>query len=98
MWIYKDGIEIERKEFDDNGDIIPNRESMCFVERNKLEKSNLHIFAHTTTKYLNWVVKDMSTGEYVFTSDSNSECKQWIETGDVAVSYTHLTLPTKRIV
>ena len=70
----------EQKEFDDNGELIENRESRCYVERDELRKSNLQIYNTTIiSPHLKYVVIDMSTREYVFTSDSRSECEQWIE-------------------
>ena len=76
---YKEGVEIERKEFDEEGNLLKNNESICYVERDKLIKSNLRQFASFEVKDLEWVVKDMSTNTIVFTSDSYSECEQWMK-------------------
>ena len=77
--IWKDGIEISRKSYDENGNEKEQRKNICYVERDKLNVENLTIFANfNPTKYLGWYVMDMSSKTVVFTSDSNSECEQWI--------------------
>jgi len=60
------------------GKLIKKRDSICYVERDKLLKKNLNIFGSLSKDHLEWVVMDMSSRTFVFTSDSNSECKKWI--------------------
>lgn len=60
------------------GKLIRKRNSICYVERDKLLKKNLNIFGSLSKDHLEWVVMDMSSRTFVFTSDSNSECKKWI--------------------
>ena len=60
------------------GKLIKKRDSICYVERDNLLKKNLNIFGSLSRDHLEWVVMDMSSRTFVFTSDSNSECKKWI--------------------
>ena len=60
------------------GKLIKKRDSICYVERDNLLKKNLNIFGSLSKDHLEWVVMDMSSRTFVFTSDSNLECKKWI--------------------
>lgn len=81
LWTYEKDIEVDRKEYDLNGKLLVNRDSICYIDRSTLLKSNLREFYSTTDDHLQFVVMDMSTKKVVFTSDSQPECDQWIKNG-----------------
>ena len=76
--LWENGVELSVEEFDDKGKSLKNNESVTYVERHLLDLGDLKLYGNFDTKYLKWVVKDMSSKKTVFTSDSHNECERWI--------------------
>lgn len=76
--LWENGFELSVEKFDDEGKSLKNNESVTYVERHHLDLGDLKLYANLDTRYLTWVVKDMSSNETVFTSDSSNECERWI--------------------
>ena len=76
--LWENGVELSVEKFDDEGKSLKNNESVTYVERHHLDLGDLKLYANLDTRYLTWVVKDMSSNETVFTSDSSNECERWI--------------------
>ncbi len=76
--LWENGVELSVEKFDDKGNLLKNNDSVTYVERHLLDSGNLILYGNFDTKYLQWVVKDMSSNKTVFTSDSANECERWI--------------------
>lgn len=92
--LWENGVELSVEEFDDKGKSLKNNESVTYVERHLLDLGDLKLFGNFDTKYLKWVVKDMSSKKTVFTSDSHNECERWIS-GDETKSNEEIKTDNK---
>lgn len=76
--LYNEGVEVSRKSYDVDGNEEKQNENVCYELRENLNIENLKMFASFNPDFLTWVVMDLSTKKVVFTSDSSSDCDQWI--------------------
>jgi len=79
-FIYNEGEEISKRNFDKDGNEEKKNENICFFAREELDVTNLKIHAnkHHKIAFKEWVIVDMSISKVVFTSDSYAECERWM--------------------